>query len=370
MKKRITILLLITGMAFGRNVFAGHITGGEISYYYMGAPNMFMVILKLFRDCQGVPLPNVQTICISSSSCGVNFMRTVNMFYSQPLLQPACLIPGTSSCQGGTALGMEEIVYQDTLTLTGLCNDWVMSYSSCCMGNVNTISGMPSIYIEARLNNLLAPTGSSPAFQSLALPWFCLNTYSTYNFGSTDADGDLLNYSFESVMDASGSCPLIPTAAAYMIPYSPANPLSSSIPITLNTSGLMEFTPNVLQTAVIKVRVTALANGGITGSIMRQNVVTIVNGITGVPDLPGENFNIEIFPNVSEGVFNYSLSKNFNGKLNIEIFNAFGKIVFSQKAIGASGESNSLDLANLPSGIYLVSFSEENKRSVKRIIKL
>src|SRR6185436_5402122 len=282
----------------------------------------------------------------------------------------ACTIPGVSSCMGGPVPGVEEVIYQDTLTLTGSCVDWVLSYSTCCMANVNTLSGSPSIYIEARLNNVLDPTGSSPQFSYPALPRFCLNTYSQYNFGCTDIDGDLLYYSFESCSDASGSCPFNTLNVSYLIPYSSSNPLSSSIPNTLNTSGLMEFTPSVLQRAVIKVRVIAVANGGITGSIMRQNIVTIVNGIVGIPDLPGENFNIEIFPNVSEGIFNYSLSKNFNGKLNIEIFNAFGEIVFSQKASGAAKEFNSLDLTNLPSGIYMVSFSEENKRSVKKIIKL
>ncbi|HKR05922.1 MAG TPA: T9SS type A sorting domain-containing protein [Bacteroidia bacterium] len=370
MKKRITILLLIAGMALTKNIFAGHITGGEISYYYTGAPNMFMVTLKLFRDCQGIPLPNVQTICISSSSCGVNFMRTVNMFYTQQLLQPACLMPGTSSCQGGTALGMEEIIYQDTVTLSMLCNDWVMSYSSCCMGNVNTISGMPSIYLEARLNNLAAPTGSSPQFQFLALPWFCLNTYSTYNFASTDVDGDLLSYSFETVMDASGSCPLVPSAAIYMIPYSPANPLSSSIPITLNTSGLMEFTPNVLQTAVIKVRVNALGNGGITGSIMRQNVVYIINGTTGISALPNENFTLSVFPNVSERFFNFSLSQQSNEKITIDIINSLGEAVYSKSIYAGNTETNSIDLGGFPAGVYMAAFTAGNEKRIEKIIKL
>ena len=78
-----------------------------------------------------------------------------------------------------------------------------------------------------------------------------------------------------------------------------------------------------------------------------------------------ENFSFEIYPNPSSGDLNINISDIIDDKSQILIRNSTGAVVLSQIA----ENKNSFDLANLPSGFYLVSIEGANFRSeVKKLI--
>lgn len=367
MSKKFTALFFTFGLLFSTPTFSNTVMGGEIMYQYL-SPNTYAVTLKLFRDCSGITVANTQSICYSSSSLSSGFMQLATQVSTQQLTQNACFLPGTSVCVGGSTPGVEELVFADTVTLPGAAIDWIFSYEGCCTSS-GTLNSGTSVYLEARLNNLIAPTGSSPQFQNHALPWFCLNAPSSYDFSCTDPDGDNLQYTFDPVLDvSSGSCPVTTAVAAYVMPYSASHPISSSTTTALSNSGMMTFTPNIVQTAVIKVKITAMANGGITGSVMRQNVVGIYNGIVGIDNPSTQGFEVNVASPVLNDQISFTLNSIEDRNMELKIVNTLGETIYT---VGNFHNGNhTIDCSSFSKGVYFLTFKSGKEIRSEKIIKL
>ena len=80
------------------------------------------------------------------------------------------------------------------------------------------------MYVEATLNNLLAPTNSSPQFTNIPVAFFCSNQSFTYNHGVVDPNGDSLVYSFITPKTYNTSNNSV-GAVTFNAGYSAGNPL-------------------------------------------------------------------------------------------------------------------------------------------------
>jgi hypothetical protein len=86
--------------------------------------------------------------------------------------------------------------------------------------------------------------------------------------------------------------------------------------------------------------------------------------------LATENFDlntISIYPNPSTGI--YTVYSNTTSLDKIEVYDIMGKIIETKTNIQINGNSSTLNLSHISSGIYFVKITSNNQSTVKRIIK-
>jgi len=226
MKKILLLLVLISFFGIQRSQ-ATHFAGSDLTYTCLGG-NTYLVSFSFYRDCSGATNPTSTNVTFTCSQNSIlSFTATLNLITGTGQeITPSCTTNPTF-CASGTAFGVQEYVYQATVTLSP-CNSWIISTSSCCRNTVSTVTGQSSWYMVAELNNFIAPGNSSPTFSNIPLVVANNNELLTYSHGAMDPDGDSLVYSFFIPKKDNNS------SITYNAPYDSANFLSSSIPITLD----------------------------------------------------------------------------------------------------------------------------------------
>ena len=172
------IFLFIILVSFSVDVFATHASAGDITYSYTGTPNQYEVTFRFYYDCTGaVDAPTDVDIYYTSSCYPSSSMYTTLYMISGPNPIPQPCFTGLTTCNGGTAIGIEEYIYQGIISLPGPCSDWYFSYELCCRNpNDNIVDPInEDFYVDAFLNSNIAPDNSSPTFGSVPVPSFCVN---------------------------------------------------------------------------------------------------------------------------------------------------------------------------------------------------
>ncbi len=275
---------------------ASHALGAEITYECLGG-NQYLVRLVFYRDCGGIAAPTAPSISISSS-CG-NQTLGMTLQPPEPPFPPfdQYLAPyglpvycATSNCNGGSNPGIQEYVYEATVSLPP-CADWAFSYDLCCRSAaINTINapGSQDIYVNAFLNNAAAPCNSSPQFDVPARGFLCLNEDNTILATAYDPDGDLLVYSLYTPWHNPGQ------SVNYNGGYNPNNPLNCNY--YNHNNGVITTQPTTNgQITVIGVMVEEYRNGVLIGRVVRDMQVRVINNC---PQNPGNDFDID-----QDGVF-------------------------------------------------------------------
>ncbi len=268
------LLLLAFLTLAGTSSFASHVAGGDFSYECIG-PNQYRVTLKLFKDCAGIALGNTISITVSQSCTGTSQALTLTL--QDPNTGTNCTAPDPATCAveisqlcpgdqlnstchaGGTFPGMLMYKYSAVVTLPSLCDSWTFGYTLSarnCSSNLQICTGIgqtsgQDFHTEAQLFSATAPCNNSPIFTSQPIPYVCANQLVNYNFGVIEPDGDSLVYSLVSAQTA------LNTNALYTAPYTPTDPLPSSLPgTTLNPqTGQLQFIPTSLGNWVFAVKV-------------------------------------------------------------------------------------------------------------------
>jgi hypothetical protein len=75
---------------------------------------------------------------------------------------------------------------------------------------------------------------------------------------------------------------------------------------------------------------------------------------------------MKIFPNPFEDIVNISCSDVMNNNSYLRIYNSLGALVYSAEL---KKNNVKIDLSNLATGLYFLKFENQNKLSVKKIIK-
>lgn len=87
--------------------------------------------------------------------------------------------------------------------------------------------------------------------------------------------------------------------------------------------------------------------------------------------LSTEEFSVEdfsIFPNPNEGEFTVKLNSNSGNDINIDVFDIRGRRIFNNSYANNADFSEVVRLNNVQSGIYLVTVSDGDKKTTKKII--
>jgi len=252
---------------------ASHIAGLDITYEYLG-PNTYLVRLKYYRDCLGIPAPSSAFICWSSVSLGLSGTILATQVSSTPVPNTPC-VTATPACPGGVG-DIEEYIYEATIVLPQPATDWIFSYDECCRNGAITTMQPNGMFISCLLDNITAPTNSSPTFLNLAYTRFCVGNQFFYDQGAFDIDGDSLVFSLVTAEEGF-SCPNTYVPSTYVPPYSATNFIGSSIPITINSNtGVVNFIPSIVQVAVLCVLVEEYRLGVKIGSVKRDIQIKII----------------------------------------------------------------------------------------------
>ena len=256
MKKLLLSLLAIFALTFGAK--ATHITGGDIQYRYIGdstgTAHQYEITLRVYRDCSPGTATGVGSTVYVKSSCYPQQNVTLTKINGPlangewpPPTYEDCVDPGTVKCQAINLL-------KGVVTLPGLCSDYTFYYQNCCRpgGVANLVNSIgQSFYFEAKLNNFLG-NNSSAKFVSEPARAFCVGQNFNWSQAVVELDGDSLRYELISCRGNNS------TLLAYTNGYTPTqpmitNPLSSFV---LNQqTGIMNFTPNAVESVVIALEV-------------------------------------------------------------------------------------------------------------------
>ena len=321
--KKVILLAIVCLLGISYQTRASHVVGADISYVNVG-PNQFKFTLKLFRDCAGIDVRNFYDIDYQSLSC--NKQGSFRVYQVRKAeVSPVCPA-APSNCQGGSNPGVEMYIFEGTVTVPDRCSDWVFSwnkrdeYRNNAITNIND-PGNTGLYVEATLNNIIAPTNNSPEFTNIPVSYLNLNQRNAINPGANDSDKDSLVFSIISPMSGKGA------TVSYKSPFTASNPLSSSPAMSISrSSGAINIHPTAEQISVTAILVQEYRGGQLIGSVVRDiqliaedytNENPVIGGINGTSSrsievCPGDSVCFNIPASDPDG-HNISLTKNSVG---------------------------------------------------------
>lgn len=275
---------------------ASHAAGGELTYEHLSG-NTYRFTFKFFRDCTGVNEPFsvplcIRNLCTNTSLSGINLSKIGGNIpgTSKPNGSPTSTgCPGfPTTCQSAVSPvpGYEEWWYQGTYTLptAGTCDQWRFSTYIGARNTSTNING-GYFYVEAYLNRRPVANGpvinnNSPTFALAPIPYYCANQPTTYSNGTVETDGDSLNFVSITPMNQGGCNFVTPTQCNYTNAAfnNTNNPFSTNNTFVVNPiNGAINFTPNMVQTPTISIRVNEYRNGILIGYVMRDIQMVILN---------------------------------------------------------------------------------------------
>ncbi len=265
---------------------ATHALGADLTYVCTG-PNTFAMTLTVYRDCNGINLPNTQTISWTGDT-GCSGSVTANNT-TETDITPICP-GGQSSCNGGNgSFGVEQHVYTAIITVPAGCSNLLFSWRLCCRNNAITTLNNPGgerMYVEAHYftHPTTVPCNNSPVFLNPPSAFSCVGNQVFYNHGAVDYDGDSLDFQLTPCLDNSG------VLVNYLGGHSGTSPLGPGVPVTIDPlTGAIAFSPTTVGVSVICILVNEYRNGVLIGSVMRDMQFRVLPCTNSNPILSGVN---------------------------------------------------------------------------------
>lgn len=248
-------VLSIIFLLFLSNVFANHFMQLDL-YYRWVSDSTYEITASYNRNCLGFTAPPPTSVAIQVNSVVNNYQASVNC---QRLLSAGPFDVSTFNCMA-TMYCVDEYVYRGTWTAPFKADDFVFSYSVCCLpagpsGPTNLSIG--NLYVDCGLNNLDFPDisnrNNSPFWHNMVPvhPGHLLDTVVNPSHVSlcegasvvvdqaiTEYDNDFVKYEFINPRSA------VNTNLSFINGWSFTNPLpSNSGPVIIDSiMGTMSFT--------------------------------------------------------------------------------------------------------------------------------
>ncbi|MEN0045454.1 MAG: T9SS type A sorting domain-containing protein [Bacteroidota bacterium] len=220
---------------------------------------------------------------------------------------------------------------------------------------------------------------SSPTFSSV--PQYFLNAQFPFaiDLSATDADGDSLVYELCSPLIGGGPntnnfdapfgvAPNPDTNLPYdtvrfAIGFDSQQPFPSEPQLAINdTTGILTGNVTVLGNFIIAVCVKEFRDGNLIGITRRQFQISVSNEVVSTKTELWEN-TVTLFPNPSKGYINISFSDDL-------IINSYGIIDIEGQILEQKDSRDySIQVKNLPDGLYFVVLNTSNGRIMKKLVK-
>lgn len=278
--KLIGLLIFISSPFY---LFSSHLTGGKISYRYLGA-NKFEITLSVYRDCSvTTPFDNPAYISIFNKANNNLVYNKGLVLHSQtiiPLSLPnPCFAPPPGIC-------LEIGNYIDTVTLVPNSQGYTIAYQKCCRNATVLNIATPQINGTTITNDIPPQINNTPQFINNPPIFICVTDTFNYSFSCTDTDGDVLKYklcdpffgaSFAiNTPNPSSPPPYLPVI--WSSTFSATNPIPNSGGITLNqNTGQLKFKPSMTGQYAIGVCVEEYRNNQLINTNRLELQFNVVN---------------------------------------------------------------------------------------------
>lgn len=257
-------------------VEARHITGGELSYVYLGRsssnPNAgnYRVKLRLYRDCfsdrpfsETVNIVLYEKITMAAQSFTVPIFRREDVSLKSP-----------DPCIGNPpAICYEVAIYEvDVSNLPFAPEGYIVAQQSCCriqdISNIYSLGSVGATYttnIPGTNAGVTAPENDTPVFTTSDTVIACSDNYFKFDFGAVDNNNDKLEYEFADALVSnngggmnSSTSPPPYSPASYLLGFSGTSPLGNKVRIDRNTGVITGIAPAggiyVITVAVSEIR--------------------------------------------------------------------------------------------------------------------
>ena len=282
------------------SLLARHIIGGEITYQCLGevvaGTTRFRFTMKVYRDCfgGGAPFDDPAQFAIYRGTYSTNSLFR-EFAIGSPDIQS--IVPTPPDCVSNVpSVCVEQGVYtfiQDLPKLTDATQSYFIVYQRCCRNesitNIIDPGSIGATYMVEVNYEAQEALNNSPVFNNFPPIIICNKFPIDFDHGATDADGDLLVYSFCSpfagggnILQAPGlfSCEgAVPTPPCnppfnnvpFTVPtYSPGNPMGGDPQISINpVTVFISGSPDKLGQYVVGVCVQEFRNGKLLSTIKR-----------------------------------------------------------------------------------------------------
>jgi gliding motility-associated-like protein len=272
MKRLVTVFVLtLAGILFFiAPAKASHMAGSDMEFKCLGK-DTFKIILRIYRDCNGIPInPNPQ---ISFKTMGCTPAKSATTTMTRTLVRPVRFMCGGQKniCEGGSfPFGMEENRFEVTVRLQqlfpgGLDSNccWIrVSYQECCRNGAITNIVQGNFYIDAEINRCVTPCNSSPQISNYPVAVICNGQPFWFNNGILDTiDYDSISLEMTDPLRGEDQ------AESFQGSYTKDRPLqflgfpNQSLPFPagfhLNpTTGDLGFTSTAIQQPVLAFKIT------------------------------------------------------------------------------------------------------------------
>ena len=287
------IILLILFAFSQHSVFATHIYGGDLTYQYQGN-NQYLIHLVVYRDCgptnvNGTDFDSEVYIGVFDYQNNLNTLLTLSLSSSNTTLLPSqlenpCFTVPPNVC-------VEQAIYETTVNLPFDTHGYTLTYQRCCRNtsidnivqNANSLAGM-TLTTQIPGTNLVSAQNSSPVFNSVPPTSLCLNAPFFYSAAATDADGDVLVYSFCNPLNGGSQntpAPNPPAAPPYnavnwSAGFSANNPITANPGFTIDqNTGYITGTATQLGTYALAICVGEYRNGILINTIRRDYQINV-----------------------------------------------------------------------------------------------
>ncbi len=290
MKRFLFLFILI---CFVNAAFANHIKGGWIQYEYLGPgatanTSKYQITVRQYLDCgstggqrdasvflgifDGATSTLISTITILRTGTDNLNKTTYSPCLSTPL-PPVCYIID---------------IYSTTIDLPTNVAGYQLSVQRCCRingivntsGNSNNIGVSYTNKIPGIISGINYSTNKSPVFAQKDTAIICINTPFTFDFSASDADGDLITYTFcdgltggdNSQAGAQPNPPSNPPyqAVPYGVSFSGISPMGALVNIDSKTGIISGIAPSITGDYIVSVCANEFRNGILIGTTKKE----------------------------------------------------------------------------------------------------
>ncbi|MBK8922347.1 MAG: gliding motility-associated C-terminal domain-containing protein [Saprospirales bacterium] len=295
----LTASFLFLFLLQGEGLFARHIIGGEITYKYLGTTpegnNRYQFIMKIYRDCLGggAGFDDPAEMAIYKGTYSDNVLYESFRIFDPAITRlqpvpPPCVSSLPNVC-------VEEGIYIFERALPILINEsYFVVYQRCCRNqtirNIVTPGDIGATYMVELTAEAMQLKNSSPTFDNFPPIIICNNIPLEFDHSATDADGDLIYYSFCSplrgggpllnqpaLFTCNGAVPTPPCGppfdeVPFVVPnYSPGNPMGGAPQISIdNTTGMITGTPTTVGQFVVGVCIQEFRGATLLSTVRRD----------------------------------------------------------------------------------------------------
>ena len=265
-----TIFIFISTYLVG-----SHIQGGDISVKSLGG-GQYRITLQLIWDCNGLTMTPQDTIRIKNNCTGQTQIILATVTNPGGTILPLLCMQDSSNsyCAGGTLPGYELYRYEVNASLLPYCDDYTISYTTCCRDGsiINVVAPAAEEYcFQANCNLETDSLNNTPYFTVQAMPYVCINQPASYNLGVIENDGDSLVYSIAAAFQ------FVDSSIVYFAPFTGLVPITGMM-INPQT-GQLYFIPNLIgrYTVVVEVKEFERPTGTLLSIVRRDMPFSVYN---------------------------------------------------------------------------------------------